>query len=53
VPVIDAVTVSVTVRVCEPPLCSVTLNDFTPLVRVPLAGRVAGEAVLVHVIVPA
>ena len=51
-PVMELVTVSVTVIVCTPAVFNVTENVPTPLVRVAFAGKVAKPSVLVTCTVP-
>ena len=52
VPVIELVTVSVAVTVCDPAVFRVTEKTPTPLVNVALAGKVAEPSVLVKCTVP-
>ena len=52
VPVIEAVTVSVAVMVCRPPVFSVAENVPVPLLNVVSAGSAAAVSVLVKCTVP-
>jgi hypothetical protein len=52
VPVIEAVTVSVAVIVCDPAVFSVAENVSTPFVSVELAGNTAAASLLVKCTVP-